>query len=71
MNEKIPVVFLFNSIILLVLALSAYYSANSVTSFFFNAVFIERAFWLLISGLAAGMVGSLGLILKIVLPYSR
>ena len=61
MNKGIPVALLVIGVILLVFGLSAYHSASSDVSRFFTGAPTDKALWLLIGGMAAGVVGFFGL----------
>ena len=64
MNKGLSVALLVVGVILLVFGLNAYHSASSDISRFFTGAPTDKALWLLIGGLAAGIVGLLGLIRK-------
>jgi hypothetical protein len=64
MNKGIPVAFLIVGVILLVFGLNAYHSASSDVSRFFTGAPTDKALWLLIGGVVAGIVGLLGLVRK-------
>jgi hypothetical protein len=64
MNKSISAVLLVVAIILIALGLNAYHSASSDVSRFFTGAPTDRSLWLLIGGLAAGIVGFLGLVRK-------
>lgn len=64
MNKSISVVLLVIGVILLIFAYNAYHSASSDLSRFFTGTPTAKTFWLLISGLVAGIVGFLGLFRK-------
>lgn len=64
MNKGMSSVLLVAGAILLVFGLNAYHSASSDVSRFFTGAPTDRALWLLIGGLAAGIFGFLGLAKK-------
>ena len=64
MNKGISVALLVAGAILAVFGLNAYHSASSDISRFFTGAPTNKALWLLISGLVAGIVGFLGLVRK-------
>ena len=64
MNKVLSAALLAAGIILLVLGVDAYHSANSVISRFFNGEPSNKALWLLISGGAACAAGLTGLVKK-------
>ena len=64
MNKGISVALLVAGVILLAFGLSAYHSVSSDVSRFFTGAPTDKALWLLIGGLAAGIVGFLGLVRK-------
>ncbi len=64
MSKAISAGLLAIGIILLVLGVDAYHSANSVISRFFNGEPSDRALWLLIGGSVAGAAGLSGLVRK-------
>ena len=64
MNKAIAAALLAAGIILLVLGVDAYHSANSIISRFFNGEPSDRALWLLIGGAVTGVVGLSGLVRK-------
>ena len=64
MNKGIPVAFLIVGVILLVFGFNAYHSASSDVSRFFTGAPTDKALWLLIGGVVAGIVGFLGLARK-------
>ena len=61
MSKSVSVAVLVVGVILLVFGVSAYHSASSDISRFFTGAPTNKALWLLIGGLAAGIVGFLGL----------
>ncbi len=64
MNKSISTALLVVGIILLVFGGNAYHSAGSDVSRFFTGAPTDKALWLLLGGLAAGIVGFLGLVRK-------
>jgi H+/Cl- antiporter ClcA len=64
MNKITSVAFLVLGIILLFFGFSAYHSASSHVSRFFTGAPTDKALWLLIGGVVAGIVGFLGLARK-------
>ena len=64
MNKAMPVALLVVGVILLVFGLNAYHSANSNVSRFFTGAPTDKALWLLIGGVVAGIFGFLGLVRK-------
>jgi len=64
MNRGILVALLVVGIILFVFGLNAYHSASSDVSRFFTGAPTDKALWLLIGGLVAGIVGFIGLFRK-------
>ncbi len=64
MNKTISVALLAVAIILIALGLNAYHSASSDVSRFFTGAPTDKALWLLIGGLVAGIVGVSGLVRK-------
>ena len=64
MNKSMSVTLLFVGVILLVFGFNAYRSTSSDISRFFTGVPTDKAFWLLISGLAVSIVGFIGLVRK-------
>ena len=64
MNKSISVAILIVGVILLVFGLNAYHSASSDVSRFFTGAPTDKALWLLIGGVIAGIVGFLGLARK-------
>jgi uncharacterized membrane-anchored protein len=64
MNKSISVALLVVGVILLALGVNAYHSASSDVSRFFTGAPTDKALWLLIGGLVASIVGSLGLARK-------
>ena len=57
MNKGISIAFLVVGIILIALGLNAYHSASSDVSRFFTGAPTDKALWLLIGGVVAGIVG--------------
>jgi uncharacterized membrane protein len=64
MNKGISVALLVVGVILLVFGFNAYHSASSDVSRFFTGASTDKALWLLIGGVIAGIVGVLGLVKK-------
>ena len=64
MNKNMSIALLVAGIILLGFGLNAYHSASSDVSRFFTGAPTDKALWLLIGGLAASIVGFLGLAQK-------
>jgi hypothetical protein len=64
MNKGISAALLVIGVILLVFGLNAYHSASSDLSRFFTGAPTDKALWLLIGGVAAGIIGFLGLVRK-------
>lgn len=64
MNKSISVALLIIGVILLVFGFNAYHSASSDVSRFFTGAPTDKALWLLIGGVVAGVVGFLGLAQK-------
>ena len=64
MNTGMSVALLVAGVTLLVFGLNAYHSASSDVSRFFTGAPTDKALWLLIGGLFAGIVGFLGLARK-------
>ena len=64
MNKSMSAVLLVVGVILLVFGFNAYHSASSDVSRLFTGAPTDKALWLLIGGLAAGIVGFLGLVRK-------
>ncbi len=64
MDKNISVVLLVVGVILLVSGFNAYHSASSDVSRFFTGAPTDKALWLLIGGLFAGIVGFSGLVRK-------
>lgn len=61
MNKGMSVALLVAGVILLVFGLNAYHSASSDVSRFFTGAPTDKALWLLIGGVVAGITGFLGL----------
>jgi uncharacterized membrane-anchored protein len=61
MYKIVSVALLVAGVILLIFGLNAYHSASSDVSRFFTGAPTDKALWLLIGGLTAGIVGVLGL----------
>ncbi|MFA4992726.1 MAG: DUF3185 family protein [Candidatus Omnitrophota bacterium] len=64
MNKGMSTALLVIGVILLAFGLNAYHSASSDLSRFFTGAPTDKALWLLIGGVAAGIVGFLGLVRK-------
>ena len=64
MNKGMSAALLIVGVILLVFGLNAYHSASSGVSRFFTGAPTDKALWLLIGGVVAGIVGFLGLARK-------
>ena len=64
MNKNISVALLVVAIILIAFGLNAYHSVSSDVSRFFTGAPTDKALWLLICGLVAGIVGFVGLVQK-------
>ena len=64
MNKGISVALLVVGVILLVFGFNAYHSASSDVLRFFTGAPTDKALWLLIGGVIAGIVGFLGLARK-------
>ena len=64
MNKGMSLALLVIGVILLVFGVNAYHSASSEVSRFFTGAPTNKALWLLIIGLAAGIVGFVGLVRK-------
>jgi len=64
MNKGMSVALLVIGVILLAFGFNAYHSASSDVSRFFTGAPTDKALWLLIGGVAAGIVGFLGLVKK-------
>jgi hypothetical protein len=62
MNKGMSAALLVAGAILLVFGLNAYHSASSDVSRFFTGAPTDKALWLLIGGLAAGIAGFLGFV---------
>ena len=64
MNKGMSVAFLVVGVILLIFGINAYHSASSNLSRFFTGAPTDKALWLIIGGVTAGIVGFLGLARK-------
>ena len=64
MNKSMSVALLVVGVILLVFGFNAYHSASSDFSRFFTGAPTDKALWLLICGVVAGIVGFLGVARK-------
>ena len=64
MNKSISVALLAVGVILLAFGLNAYHSTSSDVSRFFTGAPTDKALWLLIGGVVAGIVGLFGLVRK-------
>lgn len=64
MNKGVSILLLVVGVILLVFGFNAYHSASSDVSRFFTGVPTDKSLWLLIGGLAVGIVGLFGLVRK-------
>ena len=64
MNKGMSAALLVIGVILLAFGFNAYHSASSDVSRFFTGAPTDKALWLLIAGVAAGIVGFLGLVQK-------
>jgi hypothetical protein len=64
MNKSIYVALLVAGVVLLVFGYNAYHSAASGVSRFFTGEPTDKALWLIVGGLVAGIVGVLGLVRK-------
>jgi len=64
MNKGLAVALLVIGVILLVFGVNAYHSASSDVSRFFTGAPSDKALWLLLGGVAIGIVGFLGLLRK-------
>jgi len=64
MNKSISAALLVVGVILLGFGFNAYHSASSDVSRFFTGAPTDKALWLLIGGVVAGIVGFLGLVRK-------
>ena len=60
MNKNISIALLVIGVILLVFGFSAYHSASSDVARFFTGAPTNKALWLLIGGVIAGIAGFLG-----------
>jgi len=64
MNKSISIALLAVGLILLVFGVNAYHSASSNVERFFTGAPTDKALWLLLGGVAAGIVGFFGLARK-------
>ena len=64
MKKGIAAALLVVGVILLVLGVNAYHSASSDVSRFFTGTPTDKALWLLIGGVIAGIAGFFGLVRK-------
>jgi uncharacterized membrane-anchored protein len=64
MNKSLSFAFLAVAIVLVAFGLNAYHSAASDISRFFTGAPTDKALWLLVCGLVAGMFGIAGLVRK-------
>jgi hypothetical protein len=64
MNKGMSVALLVVGVILLVFGVNAYHSSSSDLSRFFTGAPTDKALWLLIGGVIAGIVGFFGLVRK-------
>ncbi len=64
MNKSMSVALLVVGVILLVFGFDAYHSASSDVSRFFTGTPTDKALWLIIGGVVAGIFGFLGLARK-------
>jgi uncharacterized membrane-anchored protein len=64
MNKGMAVALLIAGVILLVFGFNAYHSASSDVSRFFTGAPTDKALWLLIGGVIAGIAGLFGLVRK-------
>lgn len=61
MNKSISIALLVAAVVLIAFGLNAYHSASSDVSRFFTGAPTDKALWLLIGGLAAGIIGGVSL----------
>jgi hypothetical protein len=61
MDKSISMVLLVVGVVLIAFGLHAYHSASSDVSRFFTGAPTDKALWLLIGGLAAGIIGGVSL----------
>jgi len=61
MNKSISIALLVVAFVLIAFGLNAYHSASSDVSRFFTGAPTDKALWLLIGGLAAGIIGGVSL----------
>jgi len=61
MNKSISIVLLVAAVVLIAFGVNAYHSASSDVSRFFTGAPTDKALWLLIGGLAAGIIGGVSL----------
>jgi uncharacterized membrane-anchored protein len=64
MNQGLSVALLVIGVVLLVFGVNAYHSASSDVSRFFTGAPTDKALWLLIGGVVAGIAGFSGLVRK-------
>jgi uncharacterized membrane protein len=64
MDKSFSAVFLVLGIILLIFGVNAYHSASSDVSRFFTGAPTDKALWLLIGAVIAGIIGVMGLLRK-------
>jgi len=63
-SKSMSAALLVVGVILLIFGFNAYHSASSDISRFFTGAPTDKALWLLIGGLVAGILGFLGLVRK-------
>ncbi|MFA6350337.1 MAG: DUF3185 family protein [Candidatus Omnitrophota bacterium] len=64
MNKGVAIALLTAGVVLFIFGVNAYHSASSDISRFFTGAPSDKALWLLIGGLVAGIAGFLGLVRK-------